>query len=278
MSLFDSPTKPLIMAILNVTPDSFSDGGNLYRDGKLHTDALLRHVDDLVVNGADLLDVGGESTRPGAEPVSVSEELDRTMTAIEAVRSRFDVPISLDSSTAQVMVEGISRGVSMLNDVRAFQREGALGVAAASDLPLCIMHMKGTPKTMQANPEYQDVVAEVESFLLSRRAELVEAGAAQSNIWFDPGFGFAKTLEHNLSLLNGLPRLAEHAPLLVGMSKKRMVGEITEREVDERVVGSAIVGYHALLNGAKILRVHDVASTRDAVRIYQALSKHNNSH
>lgn len=278
MSVFDNPTKPLIMAILNVTPDSFSDGGKLYRDGKLHKDTLLRQVQSLVDEGADILDIGGESTRPGAEPVSVSEELDRTMTAIEAVRSQFDVPISLDSSTAQVMTEGIKRGVSMLNDVRAFQRDGALSVAASSELPLCIMHMKGTPKTMQANPEYQDVVTEVESFLVSRQAELVDAGAARSNVWFDPGFGFAKTLEHNLSLLNGLSRLAEHAPLLVGMSKKRMVGDITEREVDERVVGSAIVGYHALLNGAKILRVHDVASTRDAVRIYQALSDNNNSH
>jgi dihydropteroate synthase len=266
-------TTPQIMAILNVTPDSFSDGGALFAGSSVSSRLLIDTVAQLVADGADIIDVGGESTRPGASAVAEQEELDRVLPAVEAIKANFNVAVSVDSSTPAVMTQSAALGADMLNDVRAFRREGALAAAANSELPICMMHMQGTPTTMQLAPRYGDVAREVLEFLVARRADAVTQGVSAEKVWLDPGFGFGKTLEHNLSLMKSLSDLAEHAPLLIGVSKKRMIGDVTGRELDERVVGSALFGYHALQNGARILRVHDVKSTRDAVATYIALDQ-----
>ncbi|WP_298635569.1 dihydropteroate synthase [uncultured Umboniibacter sp.] len=266
-------TTPQVMAILNVTPDSFSDGGLLFKGSAINNGLLLDTVAQLVTDGADIIDVGGESTRPGASAVAVQEELDRVLPAVEAIKANFDVAVSVDSSTPEVMTGSALLGADMLNDVRAFTREGALAAAANSQLPICIMHMQGTPNTMQISPQYDDVCSEILDFLIARRADAVIEGVAAERVWLDPGFGFGKTLEHNLDLMRHLPKLAEEAPLLIGVSKKRMIGDVTGRDVDERVVGSALFGYHALQNGARILRVHDVKSTRDAIATFIALDQ-----
>ena len=266
-------TTPQIMAILNVTPDSFSDGGALFTGSTVSSGLLIDTVAQLVADGADIIDVGGESTRPGAEAVAEQEELDRVLPAVEAIKANFNVAVSVDSSTPAVMTGSAALGADMLNDVRAFKREGALAAAANSQLPICIMHMQGTPNTMQLAPQYDDVCRDVLAFLIARRADAMAEGIPAERVWLDPGFGFGKTLEHNLDLMKGISKLADAAPLLIGVSKKRMIGDVTGREVHERVVGSALFGYHALQNGARILRVHDVKSTRDAIATFLALDK-----
>ncbi len=258
---------PHVMGILNVTPDSFSDGGRFAA-----RDAALRHAERMVAAGATLIDVGGESTRPGARSVSLVEELERVAPVVEAVAAELDVVISLDTSTPAVMREGARLGAGLINDVRALRRDGALEAAADTGLPVCLMHMLGEPGTMQQNPCYDDVVGEVCAFLGQRMAACDEAGIARERIVLDPGFGFAKTLDHNLSLFKHLDAVrALGRPLLVGVSRKSMIGQALGREVHERLYGGVALAALAVAGGSCILRVHDVAETVDAVRMVAAV-------
>ena len=260
-------TKPQIMGVLNVTPDSFSDGGRFSQ-----IDAAIKQALRMIDEGATIIDIGGESTRPGALKVSEEQELDRVIPVIEALRNVSDVFISLDTSTALVMREGLSAGVDMINDVRAFQREGALDVISGSQAYCCIMHMQGEPDTMQLAPRYNGVVEEVLAFLNARVASLRECGVAPQKILIDPGFGFGKTLEHNYSLLKHLDELKVLGlPILAGMSRKSMIGGVRDKPVEERLGGSVAAALLALERGATVLRVHDVAPTMDAVRIWSAM-------
>ncbi|BAN69394.1 dihydropteroate synthase [endosymbiont of unidentified scaly snail isolate Monju] len=264
---------PRIMGILNVTPDSFSDGGRYDR-----LDAALYHAERMVINGADILDVGGESTRPGAQPVSEAEELDRVIPVIEALSARFDRLVSIDTSKPTVMREAVAAGAGMINDVNALRAEGAVTVAAEAGVPVCLMHMQGEPRTMQRSPHYDDVVAEVRDFLLERARICEAAGVSRQAIVLDPGFGFGKTLEHNLELLQQLPVLcASGYPVLAGISRKSMIGALTGREVDDRLAGSLAMALLALEGGARILRVHDVAETRDVLRVWTAVRERRES-
>ena len=259
--------RPRIMGILNVTPDSFSDGGDW-----LGFPQALMHAHHMAAAGADIIDIGGESTRPGAEPVSVQQELDRTIPVIEALRAEIRLPISIDTNKPEVMRAAAEAGAGLINDVFALRREGALATAAELGLPVCLMHMQGDPGFMQEAPRYDDVVAEVEAFLLERAAACVAAGISAEQILLDPGFGFGKTLDHNLELLRGLPRLAGHGyPVLAGLSRKAMLGQITGREVQHRVAGSITLAALAVQGGAAVVRVHDVAETRDALRVLNAV-------
>jgi dihydropteroate synthase len=255
------------MGILNVTPDSFSDGG-LFRQ----RDSALRHAAAMVAAGATLIDVGGESTRPGAAPVSSAEELERVIPVVEAIAAELDVIISVDTSTAEVMRESARAGAGLINDVRSLQRPGALVAAADSGLPVCLMHMRGEPTTMQHNPQYADIVSEVEGFLQARIQACAAAGIARERVVLDPGFGFAKTLEHNLLLFKHLEALhAFGLPLLVGVSRKSMIGKVLGHEVGGRLYGSLGLAALAVTKGAQILRVHDVAETVDVVRMIAAV-------
>ncbi|MFZ3155307.1 dihydropteroate synthase [Pseudomonas sp.] len=266
-SRFLDLSRPHVMGILNVTPDSFSDGG---RYGQ--RDAALRHAEAMLQAGATLIDVGGESTRPGARAVSPVEELERVAPVVEAIARELDVIISVDTSTPAVIRETARLGAGLINDVRSLQRDGALDAAADSGLPVCLMHMRGEPSTMQQNPEYPDVVAEVREFLLERLAACAAAGIGAERVILDPGFGFAKTLEHNLSLFKHLQALhALGRPLLVGVSRKSMIGKVLGHEVGERLYGSLALAALALSKGAHILRVHDVAQTVDVVRMIAAV-------
>lgn len=260
-------SRPQVMGILNVTPDSFSDGGRYDR-----LDAGLRHAEAMVRAGAALIDVGGESTRPGAPPVSEQEELERVCPVVEAIARELDVIISVDTSTAAVMRESARLGAGLLNDVRSLQRPGALEAAARSGLPVCLMHMRGEPGNMQDDPQYPDIHAEVHGFLVERIAACEAAGIARERILLDPGFGFAKTLEHNLRLFRQLERLHEFGlPLLVGVSRKSMIGKVLDKPVGERLYGSLALAALAVAKGAQIVRVHDVAETVDAVRMIAAV-------
>ena len=264
--------SPQIMGVLNVTPDSFSDGGALYSSGQLDLSKTLVAVEAMLEAGADIIDIGGESTRPGAEPVTCAQELERVMPIVEAVISRFDTIVSVDTSTAQVIDQVAAAGAHLINDVRALQREGALAAAAASGLPVCLMHMQNQPDSMQNNPQYQGVVTEVNDFLQQRKQACVEAGISADQILLDPGFGFGKTLQHNLQLLKRLDRLQElQVPILVGISRKSMIGTLLNKPVDERLYGSLAAAAVALGKGAWILRVHDVAATQDVMAICQAV-------
>ena len=266
-SRFLDLSRPQVMGILNVTPDSFSDGG---RYGQ--RDAALRHAEAMLQAGATLIDVGGESTRPGARAVSPVEELERVAPVVEAIARELDVIISVDTSTPAVIRETARLGAGLVNDVRSLQRDGALDAAADSGLPVCLMHMRGEPTTMQQNPQYPDVVAEVREFLLERLAACAEAGIGAERVILDPGFGFAKTLEHNLSLFKHLAALhALGRPVLVGVSRKSMIGKVLGHEVGERLYGSLALAALALSKGAHILRVHDVAQTVDVVRMITAV-------
>lgn len=266
--------QPLVMAILNLTPDSFSDGGALYRGNKIDLNTVLHRAQGLIDDGADLLDIGGESTRPGAEKVVLSAELDRVLPVLEALRSRFDIPLSVDTSSPELMSEAVSRGASMLNDVRALSRAGALEAVAASGLPVCLMHSLGEPQVMQDDPRYGDVVAEVIGFLRQRIVACEKAGISRSRLLLDPGFGFGKTLEQNIILFRALPTLvAEGLPVMVGVSRKSMIGEIINKPVDQRVFGSAALAILAAQAGAAILRVHDVAATVDSLKILEAIQQ-----
>ncbi|MBI6749638.1 dihydropteroate synthase [Pseudomonas syringae] len=256
-----------VMGILNATPDSFSDGGRYSQ-----LDAALRHAEAMVQAGATLIDVGGESTRPGARPVSASEEVERVAPLVEVIARELDVIISVDTSTPEVMLATAGLGAGLINDVRALQRPGALEAAASTGLPVCLMHMLGEPGTMQNDPHYDDLVGEVRAFLAERMKQCVAAGIGQQQIILDPGFGFAKTLEHNLSLFKHMQALhALGRPLLVGVSRKSMIGAVLGRPVDQRLSGGLALAVLAMVKGARILRVHDVAETADVVRMIAAV-------
>lgn len=266
-SRFLDLSRPQVMGILNVTPDSFSDGGRFNR-----LDEALRHAAAMTAAGATLIDVGGESTRPGALPVSEAEELERVVPVVERIARELDVVVSVDTSTAAVMREAAAAGAGLLNDVRSLQRPGALQAAAQSGLPVCLMHMRGEPGTMQDDPSYADIHAEVHDFLLERMAVCEAAGITRERIVLDPGFGFAKTLEHNLRLFQQLQRLhVLGRPLLVGVSRKSMIGKVLDREIDQRLPGSLALAALAVAKGAQIIRVHDVAETVDVVRMIAAV-------
>ena len=267
-------SQPRIMGILNVTPDSFSDGGQLFQNHGVDTDALLRRAEQMLSAGADILDVGGESTRPGATPVSEEEELERVLTAVEALTTRFETIISVDTSTPRVMRESASLGAGLLNDVRGFRRPGALAAAAESGLALCLMHMQGEPDTMQVAPSYDDVMGDVEEFFDGRLTELASAGIQLDQVIVDPGFGFGKTADQNFELLARLVELvARGHPVLVGLSRKSMISSVLDREPEERIFASVALATMAVERGARIVRVHDVAATADALAMWQSLNQ-----
>ena len=262
--------RPRVMGIVNVTPDSFSDGG-----AHASTANAIAHGLRLAEEGADILDVGGESTRPGADEVPVEEELRRVLPVVEALAARTALPISIDTSKPEVMRAAVAAGAGLVNDVFALRRDGALDTAAALGVPVVLMHMLGEPRTMQAAPAYDDVVGEVHRFLAERIFAAEMAGIAKRNLMVDPGFGFGKTLAHNLRLLAGLRRFTElGVPVLAGLSRKKSIGEITGREDPaQRVHGSVAAHLVAVQNGAAIVRVHDVAATVDALKVWNALSE-----
>lgn len=261
-------SRPLVMGIVNITPDSFSDGGR-----HLLRDAAVSHALQLIAEGADILDIGGESTRPGALAVSAQQELERVMPVIESLRG-CAVPLSIDTCKAEVMRAALAAGVHMVNDINALQQPEALAAVVASDAAVCLMHKQGQPQTMQNEPQYADVLAEVMAFLRARIAAVEAAGVARNRIVVDPGFGFGKTMEHNLTLLRNLQRFSElGVPVLAGLSRKSMLGAITGQSVDNRVVASVAAALLAVQRGAGIVRVHDVRATCDALKIWSAIQK-----
>jgi len=260
-------STPVVMGVVNVTPDSFSDGGRF-----ASTDAAVGHALRMVEEGAGLLDVGGESTRPGAQAVGAEEEIRRVVPVIEALAARARIPISVDTSKPAVMTAAVGAGATLINDVRALREPGALEAAADTNAAICLMHMQGEPRTMQVDPRYDEVVAEVRDFLRERAEVCIAAGIAPERLAIDPGIGFGKRLEHNLALLAGLPELAGLGwPLLVGVSRKSMFGELLGRAVDQRIAGGVAMATAAVLAGASIVRTHDVAATVDAVKVAVAL-------
>ncbi len=257
---------PAVMGILNVTPDSFSDGGRF-----TDLDSARRQVADMAAEGAAIIDIGGESTRPGARGVSVQEELDRVIPAIESARSVTDLLISIDTSKPAVMREAVAAGAAMINDVRALREEGAIEAAAETGAAICLMHMQGQPRTMQRDPDYEDVVCEVGQFLCDRVDACVTAGIEEGCIVVDPGFGFGKTPAHNIDLLANLRQLRTHGrPILFGASRKSTLGELTQRKVDERLPASVAAAVIAVVNGAQIIRAHDVQATVDGLAVARA--------
>lgn len=264
-------SQPHVMGVLNVTPDSFSDGGQFFSQG-----VAFRHALEMVSDGATLIDIGGESTRPGAAVVSVAEELDRVIPLVERLHKETPAVISVDTSTPEVMREAAKAGAGLINDIRALQKPNALQVAAQTGLPVCLMHMQGTPATMQQNPTYQNVVQEVKNWLLERVGACLAAGMTKERILLDPGIGFGKNDEHNLALLRHLPELATAGfPLLVGVSRKSMIGRLLKREVNERLAGSLALALLAVQKGAVIMRVHDVRETVDALKMLQLVVEQN---
>jgi len=260
--------QPRVCGVLNVTPDSFSDGGT-----SLDAQTAIERGVRLVAEGADVVDVGGESTRPGAQAVSVEEELARIIPVIEGLAKQVDVPISVDTSKPEVMRAAVAAGAGLVNDVYALRREGAAEAVAELRVPVCLMHMQGEPRTMQDAPQYDDVVGEVHRFLAERVFACEMAGIERRNLLVDPGFGFGKTLEHNLLLLRDLERFAEIAPVMAGLSRKAMIGTLTGRQQPaDRVAGSAAAVLIAVQRGAMIVRVHDVAATRDALAVWNAVA------
>ena len=266
-------THAQVMGILNVTPDSFSDGGSVYQAQQLSVERALQKAAAMVADGATVIDIGGESTRPGADPVPVQEELERVVPVVERLARELDVVLSVDTSAPEVMQASAAAGAHLLNDVRSFSRPGAFEVAAASDLALCVMHMQGSsPATMQLRPHYEDVTEEVEHFLQFQQQRCRDAGIESDRLLLDPGFGFGKTLQHNLELLNRMQRLQGlSTPLLVGTSRKSMIGLALHKPVDQRLYGSLATVALAVSKGAKIIRVHDVAPTVDVVRMTEAV-------
>lgn len=259
---------PRVMGILNVTPDSFSDGGLFHR-----SDAALRHAEQMIAAGADILDIGGESTRPGAVAVSTAEELDRVVPVVEAIAKSMDVIISVDTSNPVVIKEVANVGVHLINDVRALRREGALDAAVASGLPVCLMHMKGEPDIMQSRPKYDDVIQEVSTFLQARADDVMAAGIRRDQILLDPGFGFGKTQEHNYRLLNCLDQIgALGFPLLTGLSRKRMIAAILDGDSlpEQRDGASAAAAVICAMKGARIVRAHNVKATYEALQVVKA--------
>jgi dihydropteroate synthase len=258
--------RPLVMGVVNVTPDSFSDGGRY-----LDANAAIAHARAMIDEGVDLVDVGGESTRPGAAPVSEAEELARILPVVKDLR---DFPVSVDTRHANVMQAALGAGASMINDIEALTAPGALAAVAQSDCAVCLMHKKGSPATMQEDPHYAEVVTEVRDYLAERIAACEAAGIARERIVVDPGFGFGKSVEHNLTLLKHLPELSSlGVPLLAGWSRKSSLGRLTGRDTGERLAASLAAALLALLGGARILRVHDVKETRDVVLVWEAWGK-----
>ncbi len=262
------------MGIVNVTPDSFADGGRF-----VEAAAAVTHAAGLVAEGADILDVGGESTRPGAAGISANEELDRVIPVIERLAREFDVPVSIDTSKAIVMREAVAAGAKMINDVCALESEDALATAAGLGVPVCLMHMRGNPRSMQAAPAYDNVTDEIVDYLRKRIDSSLAAGIKSHDIIIDPGFGFSKTLEHNLQLLRELDRLVGLGyPVLVGLSRKSMLGTMTNRDVDDRLAGSLALALLAAQNGAAIIRVHDIAPTVDVLRVLGCIAQEHGAH
>jgi dihydropteroate synthase len=266
-------STPKVMGILNVTPDSFSDGGafSILENGLVQTDLMLSE-------GADIIDIGGESTRPGAQDVSVQQELDRVIPVIESISQRFDTIISIDTSKAKVMSEAIKAGAGLINDVRALQENGALEAAVKANVPVCLMHMQGQPRVMQHNPSYDDVVKEVMMFLQERISVCCKAGIAQEQIIVDPGFGFGKSLVQNYQILANLESFHRlNVPILAGMSRKSMIGNLLQREIGQRLAGNIAVATVAAQKGAQLIRVHDVKETVDAVKIINMINAYRNN-
>ncbi|KMV31160.1 dihydropteroate synthase [Photobacterium swingsii] len=253
------------MGILNVTPDSFSDGGRFNQ-----FDNALRHVERMLAAGVSIIDIGGESTRPGAADVSLAEELDRVIPVIEAIHQRFDCWVSIDTSKAQVMTAAVNAGADLINDVRALQEPGALAAAAAANVPVCLMHMQGQPRTMQHQPSYENLLTDVSRFLAERIQACEQAGIAKEQLLLDPGYGFGKTIEHNYQLLAHLEQFHQFGlPLLVGMSRKSMVFKLLDKKPAECVAGSLACAAIAAMKGAQIIRVHDVEETVDVLKVCQ---------
>jgi dihydropteroate synthase len=260
-------SRPAVMGILNITPDSFSDGGVF-----LSRENAVAHALRMAEEGADIIDVGGESTRPGAQPVSARDEMDRVIPVIEALREKISLPISIDTSKPEVMRAAVAAGAGFINDVRALRDEGALEVAASLRVPVCLMHMQGEPRGMQENPRYRDVVSEIGDFLRARLQAAQAAGIPAQRLVIDPGFGFGKTLEHNLELLRGLKTLQSlGAPILVGLSRKSLIGKALGLPVEGRLYASVALALMAVQNSARIVRVHDVGPTVEALRMWQAV-------
>ena len=260
--------QPCIMGILNLTPDSFSDGGLF-----INKEKALNHANQMINDGAQIIDIGGESTRPGASEVSVDEECQRVIPLIKAIREISDIPVSIDTSKTEVMQQAVTAGASMINDVNALRAEGAVELAAKLNVPVCIMHMQGQPRTMQHTPEYKNVVQEVKTFLKNRMDVCLKSGVKQSNIIIDPGFGFGKNLEHNLTLFKHLAEFKKlDVPLLVGVSRKSMIGAVlNDAPANERLYGSVALATLAAWMDANILRVHDVKATTDALKLCMAV-------
>lgn len=261
--------QAMVMGVLNVTPDSFSDGGSW-----MALEAALEHAEQMLAQGVDIIDIGGESSRPGAQPLVLADELQRVMPVLFGLRD-CNKPLSVDTTKPQVMREAILAGADMINDINAFRTPGAIEAVQDSDCALCIMHMQNQPQTMQQQPDYADVVSEVIAFLQQRVAALVGAGIARERLCIDPGFGFGKTLAHNLALLHHLPRIQAELdlPLLAGLSRKSMLGAITGKPVEHRLAASLAAALAAIERGAHIVRVHDVAETVDAIKVWQAVLK-----
>ena len=258
---------PIVMGILNVTPDSFSDGGRYS-----NIDSALYQAEKMFHEGAEIIDIGGESTRPGAKAVNEAEELARVLPIIERIKQELDVIISIDTSKAIVITEAASAGASLINDVKALADDGSLAAASRTGLPVCLMHMQGEPRSMQHQPKYDNVVSEVSNFLQQQAEKCIVAGINKNQIIIDPGFGFGKTLEHNISLFKNIKQLRQLGyPVLVGASRKSMLGQITGKEINQRLAASLALATLATINGAAILRVHDVAETVDAVKVAKAL-------
>lgn len=263
--------KVKVMGILNVTPDSFSDGGQFHC-----FDSALKQVEQMVVNGVDIIDIGGESTRPGAAEVSVQDEIVRVIPLLKAIKSRFDINVSIDTSKSEVMSEAITYGADMINDVRALQNKGCLEVVAQSNIDVCLMHMQGMPRTMQENPQYNDIIDDILEFFKQRIHCCEQSGINKERLVLDPGFGFGKTLAHNYEVLAQFAQFKSLGlPVLAGISRKSMIGNLLNREVNERLAGSLAAAIVAVQQGANIIRVHDVRESVDAMNILKAVAQYN---
>jgi dihydropteroate synthase len=260
--------QPQIMGILNITPDSFSDGGQYAQ-----IDNAFKHAREMVEQGATIIDIGGESTRPGADDVLLNEELNRVVPIIERIKNELDCWISIDTSKAIVMTEAVKAGADIINDVRALREEGALNAAVEANVPVCLMHMQGQPRSMQSAPDYNDVVAEVRHFLIERTEQCIKAGIKAENVIIDLGFGFGKSLQHNFDLLNATQQFISLGfPVLTGVSRKSMFGQLLNRDINDRLAGSLAGAMIAMQQGSKIIRVHDVAETVDVMKVLQQIN------
>lgn len=269
-STLNQLTKVKVMGILNVTPDSFSDGGQF-----ACFDGALKQAESMIENGVDFIDIGGESTRPGAADVNVKDEISRVIPLLKAIKSRFDINVSIDTSKAEVMSEAITYGADMINDVRALQNEGCLDAVAQSDIVVCLMHMQGMPRTMQQNPQYTDIINDILQFFKQRIHCCEQHGINKQRLILDPGFGFGKTLEHNYEVLAKLAQFKSlELPILAGISRKSMIGNLLNREVDKRLAGSLTAAIFAVQQGAEIIRVHDVQESVDAINILKAVAQY----